>query len=147
MPATLVGIFIKRAHNGPMDFTSSAVLDDKGLVGNANRGGFRPVTLVSKERWDELMKEVGASLGPQARRANLVVSGIALENSRGKTLRIGTCRLRIGGETRPCDLMEETAAGLQKAMEARWGGGVYATVIDAGPIAIGDEVMWDVRQG
>jgi len=146
MPATLIGIFIKRAHTGPMDSTSSATLDEKGLVGNADRGGFRPVTIMSKERWDDLMKVVGASLGPQVRRANLLLSGIDLENSRGKTLRIGPCRLRIGGETRPCDMMEDAAPGLQKAMASGWGGGVYATVVDAGPITVGDEVLWDVRQ-
>ena len=139
----LVGIFIKRAHTGPMDLTTSASLDDKGLVGNANRGGFRAVTLVSKERWDELMKEVDAALGPEARRANLVLAGIDLEKSRGQILRIGACRLRIGGETRPCELMEEAAAGLQKAMQSRWGGGAYATVIDGGPIAVGDDVTWE----
>ena len=144
MPAaTLTGIFIKRAHTGPMDEASSAVLDEKGLVGNANRGGFRPITLMSKERWEEVTEEVGAALGPQVRRANLLLSGIDLENSRGKVLRVGPCRLRIGGETRPCELMEEAASGLQKAMQSRWGGGVYATVIDAGPIAVGDAVMWD----
>ena len=141
--ATLTGIFIKRAHTGPMDEASSAVLDEKGLVGNANRGGFRPITLMSKERWEEVTEEVGAALGPQVRRANLLLSGIDLENSRGKVLRVGPCRLRIGGETRPCELMEEAASGLQKAMQSRWGGGVYATVIDAGPIAVGDAVMWD----
>jgi MOSC domain-containing protein YiiM len=140
---TLVGIFIKRAHTGPMDAVSSAVLDEKGLVGNANRGGFRAVTLVSRERWDELMQEVGATLGPQTRRANLVLSGIDLENSRGKMLRIGGCRLRIGGETRPCELMEEAAAGLQKAMRVHWGGGAYATVTGSGAIAIGDEAAWE----
>ena len=126
-----------------MDAKSSAVLDEKGLVGNANRGGFRPVTLVSQERWNALMTEVGAALGPEARRANLVLSGVDLENSRGEILRIGGCRLRIGGETRPCELMEEAAAGLQKAMRSRWGGGAYATVVEAGPIAVGDAVMWE----
>jgi len=140
---TLAGIFIKRAHAGRMDFASSAMLDVKGLVGNANRGGFRAVTLVSEQRWRELMAEVGAHLRPEARRANLILSGIDLENSRGKTLRIGACRLKIGGETRPCELMEEAAPGLQQAMRARWGGGAYATVTIVGAIAVGDEVMWD----
>jgi MOSC domain-containing protein YiiM len=139
----LVGIFIKRAHTGPMDAASSARLDEKGLVGNANRGGFRAVTMVSTERWDELMQEVGATLGPHARRANLVLSGIDLERSRGKTLRIGACRLRIGGETRPCELMEDAAAGLQEAMRSRWGGGAYATVTGPGAIAVGDEAVWE----
>ena len=118
-------------------------MDDQGLAGNANRGGFRPITLVSSERWDQLMKELGASLGPEARRANLILSGIDLESSRGRTLTIGACRLRIGGETRPCELMEEAAAGLQEAMNAHWGGGAYATVLRPGRIAVGDAVAFD----
>ena len=126
-----------------MDPAESAVIDEKGIVGNANRGGFRAITIVSSERWRELMKEVGANLGADARRANLVVSGLDLENSRGKFLRIGASLLRIGGETRPCLLMEEAAPGLQEAMTARWGGGAYATVITGGNIAIGDRAFWD----
>jgi MOSC domain-containing protein YiiM len=126
-----------------MDSTAAATLDEQGLVGDANRGGLRAVTLVSSERWQEMMKEVGAALGPEARRANLVLEGIELENSRGKTLRIGACRLRIGGETRPCELMNEAASGLQEAMRLRWRGGAYATVIDGGQIAVGDNAMWD----
>jgi MOSC domain-containing protein YiiM len=114
----------------------------RGLVGNANRGGRRQVTLLSQERWDELMKEVGVSLGAEARRANLILSGIDLENSRGRTLLIGACRLRIGGETRPCEQMEEAAAGLQAAMREHWGGGAYAEVLDSGAITIGDAVRW-----
>src|SRR5438874_6856492 len=129
---TLLGIFIKRAHTGPMDAALSAVLDAQGLVGNTNRGGARAVTLISKERWDALMIEVGAALGPQARRANLVLSGIDLEKSRGRVLCIGACRLRIGGETRPCELMEKAAAGLQHAMQSHWGGGAHATVLETG---------------
>jgi MOSC domain-containing protein YiiM len=145
MPGTLIAIFIKRAHTGPMDSASSAILDEKGLVGNADRGGFRAVTLLSNERWDELMKAVKTTMDPQARRANLLLSGIDLENSRGRTLRIGGCRLRIGGETRPCELMEEAAPGLQDAMRTRWGGGAYATVMEGGPLAVGDSVMWDTE--
>jgi MOSC domain-containing protein YiiM len=144
MPAgRVVGIFLKRGHGGVMDAQANAVVDERGLVGNANRGGFRPITLVSSDRWDELMSQVGATLGPQARRANLILSGIDLENTRGRTLAIGACRLRIGGETRPCELMDEAAAGLQNAMKSRWGGGAYATVVEGGGIAVGDPVVWD----
>jgi MOSC domain-containing protein YiiM len=139
----LTAIFVKRAHGGRMDARSNAVLDDTGLVGNANRGGRRQLTIVSSERWAELMHEVGASLGPDVRRANLVVSGIDLENTRGHVLRIGECRVRINGETRPCELMEEAAVGLQEAMSRRWGGGVFAEVLDGGAIAVGDGVAWE----
>src|SRR5258706_787585 len=126
-----------------MDSTATAALDHNGLVGNANRGGFRAITLFSSERWNQPTDEVGAALAPEARRANLLLSGIDLENSRGKTLRIGPCHVRIGGETRPCELMDEAAPGLQVAMRSRWGGGAYATVITGGQIAVGDVVAWD----
>lgn len=139
----LLGIFIKRAHGGPMDAQETAVLEaGRGLTGNADRGGRRQITLLSQERWTELMQSVGIVLRPEARRANLILSGIDLEGCRGRDLLIGSCRLRIGGETRPCELMEETAAGLQAAMRERWGGGAFAEVLEGGAIAVGDIVAW-----
>ncbi len=127
-----------------MDPKDSALLEaGRGLAGNADRGGRRQVTLLSSERWNELMAEVGASLEPDARRANLVVSGLDFQDTRGRILKVGSCRLRIGGETRPCELMEEAATGLQDAMRERLGGGVFAEVLDGGAIAIGDAVAWE----
>ena len=127
-----------------MDPRSEAELEaGYGLKGNADRGGRRQVTLLSQERWDELMSEVGGVLSPADRRANLVISGIDLERTRGRVLRVGPCRLRIGGETRPCEQMEDAAAGLQEAMRSRWGGGAYAEVLDGGTIAVGDPVSWE----
>ena len=76
------------------------------------------------------MNQVGGNLGPGARRANLVLSNVNLENTRGRVLCIGTSRLRIAGETRPCEQMEQAAPGLQQAMSERWGGGVFAEVLD-----------------
>jgi MOSC domain-containing protein YiiM len=140
----VVGIFVKRAHGGRMDPHPTAALESgRGLEGNADHGGRRQVTLLSQERWDELMQKVGASLGAEARRANIILSGIELENSRGRTLLIGKCRLRIGGETRPCQLMEEAATGLQAAMQEHWGGGAFAEVLEGGAIAVGDVVSWE----
>ena len=141
---TLTAIFVKRAHGGRMDACLTAALEARrGIVGNADRGGRRQVTIISEARWRELMTEVGASLGPEARRANLVISTIDLEDTRGRILRVGPCRLRIGGETRPCEQMEDAAAGLQAAMRQHWGGGAYAEVIDGGSIAVGDAVSWE----
>ena len=144
MSGRLDAIFVKRAHGGPMDGRNTGELEPgRGLVGNADRGGRRQVTLLSSERWTELMQEVGASLEAHERRANLVFSGIDLENTRGRVLRVGPCRLRIGGETRPCELMEEAATGLQQAMRHRWGGGAFAEVVEGGSIAVGDPVVWE----
>ena len=144
MTGRLEAIWVKRAKAGPMDPVDRALLEDgMGLRGNANRGGRRQVTIISAERWRELMEALGADLDPSARRANLMVSGLDLQASRGKTLRIGATRLRINGETRPCEQMEEAHAGLQALMRERWGGGAYADVVEGGVIAVGDEVSWD----
>ena len=106
-------IWLKRAKGGPMDGVPAATLEPgQGLHGNANRGGKRQVTLIAAERWRELTGTLGADLDPSTRRANVLLSGIDLEESRGRILRIGATRLQINGETRPCEQMEEACAGL-----------------------------------
>ena len=140
---TLERIWLKRGKGGPMDAVDAALLEvERGLRGDANRGGRRQVTIISQERWAELMDALGADLPPGARRANLMVSGIDLENSRGRVLRVGDARLKINGETRPCEQMEEAHAGLQALMRERWGGGAFAEVLDGGEIRVGDAVEW-----
>jgi hypothetical protein len=144
---TLERIWLKRAKGGPMDPVDSALLEvGGGLRGNANRGGKRQVTIISKERWGELMELLGADLPPRARRANLMVTGVDLQNSRGRILRIGATRLLINGETRPCEQMEAAHAGLQELMRDRWGGGAFAEVLDGGQIRVTDEVCWEAPE-
>jgi len=124
-----------------MDPVDAAALDAMaGLVGNANRSRRRQVTIISHERWKELMRDLGARLPPSTRRANLMVSGIDLQNSRGRILRVGNARLQINGETKPCEQMEAAHAGLQALMRERWGGGAFAEVIESGEIRVGDAV-------
>jgi MOSC domain-containing protein YiiM len=137
-------IWIKRAHRGPMDPAPVAMLDTgKGLVGSANYGGRRQVTIISAERWAELEALLDASINQSARRANMLVSGIDLVETRDRILRVGACRLLIGGETRPCERMEEAFPGLQEAMRSRWGGGAWAQVEQGGEIRVGDDVLWE----
>jgi MOSC domain-containing protein YiiM len=72
----------------------------------------------------------------------LLLSGIRLVNSRKRILSVGAYRLRILGETKPCERMEEAWPGLQKAMYADWAGGAFGEALDDGAIAVGDIVRW-----
>ncbi len=137
-------IWLKRYFRGPMDEREAAVLvPERGLEANANQGGKRQVTLLDVDSWKEVASATGTELDPSLRRANLLVSGVYLRQSRGRVLAVGASRLRINGETRPCERMEEVQAGLRQAMGPRWRGGAYAEVLQGGEIRVGDVVCWE----
>lgn len=145
MSGRLDAIWVKRMKLGPMDPVATATLvAGRGIVGNANQGGRRQVTLIEREVWDAMMHALGDVTAPPAtRRANLMLTDVPLARTRGRVLRIGACRLRVLGETKPCERMEEAVPGLQVAMFPDWRGGAFAEVLDDGAIAVGDPVTWE----
>jgi MOSC domain-containing protein YiiM len=134
-------IWIKRMHRGPMDPAERArVVAGKGIFGNANQGGKRQVTIVSSKHWSDVTAPLGDTPDPRLRRANLLVSDIDFQDAHGRILKIGGVRIRIYGETRPCEQMEAAVPGLKSAMSVPWGGGAFGEVLDDGEIAVGDGV-------
>ena len=126
---------------GPMDSADRAkVIAGKGIVGNANQGGKRQVTIVSNKHWEEVTAPLGDVPDPRLRRANLLVSEIDFSGARGQILKIGNVRVRIYGETRPCEQMEAAVPGLKTAMSVPWGGGAFGEILDDGEITVGDPV-------
>ena len=141
----LLGIWIKPRSGEPMNAVESARLEQgRGMVGNADQGGLRQVTLVDADKWAEALRELGdPDVDPAARRANLLVRGVDLEQSQDRIVRVGACRLRVRGETRPCQLMDAAYQGLRQALKPGWRGGAFAEVLDDGEIAVGQAVAWE----
>lgn len=148
MTARLEAIWLKRARRGSMDPADRGELVlEKGLAGNLEQGGRRQVTILEAEVWEAAMARLDGTSAPAARRANLLVRGIRLLESRGRVLRIGGAAIRIEGETRPCERMDEATEGLRAVLEEPWGGGAFGRVVRGGPIAVGDEVGWEADEG
>ena len=148
MSGRVEALWTKRAHRGVMDARREVVcVAGKGIEGNTCRSSTRQVTIIAKEQWDAMMRELstvaGAPVDPSSRRANIMVSGIDLAASRGRVLRLGGVRVRIRGETRPCERMDEALPGLRAAMDPEWRGGAFGEMLDDGLLSVGDAVDWD----
>ncbi len=132
-------IWLKRFHRGPMDRVEEAELvAGQGLRGSADQEGKRQITIITEESWEAVQEELGIAVDPSARRANVVVQGIDLQKSHGRMLRLGGCLVRINGEVRPCERMDEAQPGLRNALKTQWRGGVFAEIVEGGTIRVGD---------
>jgi len=140
----VVALWSKRAHRGPMDLLVEATLvAGEGLRGSVGASRRRQVTLISLESWLAATTALGADVDPSARRANILLAGIDLENTRDRILLVGKTRLAIGGETTPCERMDDAEPGLQEALRPRWRAGAFAQVLVGGVVRVGDEVAWE----
>lgn len=137
-------IWIKRSKRGPMDpAQKAATKTGQGIVGNADQGGYRQVTVIEKEVFETVSQELGKPVDPVWRRANLLVTGISLIQSRGKILKVGNLRLQIEGETRGCERMDEACQGLRGALGKDWRGGAYGVVLNDCEVTVGDAVSFE----
>jgi MOSC domain-containing protein YiiM len=128
-----------------MDSVKEAMLvAGQGVAGSVGRSRRRQVALLESEAWAASMTELGVHKDPALRRANILLSGVRLIDTRGRVLAIADARLAIGGELTPCERMDEVVPGLQAALRPDWRGGVFAQVLTGCVIRVGDPVEWDV---
>ncbi|HHJ80874.1 MAG TPA: MOSC domain-containing protein [Candidatus Tenderia electrophaga] len=140
--AQLSGIATRAKKRADMQLLQSAAVTlEKGIADDfRGKPGKRQVTVMTQEGWQTACAEAGVDLSWLERRANLLVEGLNLQESVGAIIRIGTVKLLITRETDPCQRMEEAQPGLFAAMAKQWRGGVCCQVLEAGQIAVGDEV-------
>jgi MOSC domain-containing protein YiiM len=119
--------------------STATLVANRGLLGSADQNGRRQVTIISQERWKEVERQLGSAVDPAFRRANLMISGVDLVNTRGRLLRVGPALIDIWGETRPCR-DGRTVRRTADALRADWGGGVFGVILEGGEIHVGDPV-------
>jgi MOSC domain-containing protein YiiM len=101
----------------------------------------RQVTVMAAEGWRDALAEVKQPVAWEQRRVNLLVEGLALEETTGARIVFASgLVLEITGECDPCSRMEEVAPGLKGALLPHWRGGVTTRVIEGGRLHVGDSV-------
>ena len=137
----LRGIAIRSGSRKPMrELQRARLTPQMGLEGDyRGKPGPRQLTLLSGEAWTRACDELGVVLPWTTRRANLLISGREFgPEDMGRTVHIGSVRLRINIETDPCFRMDEQHPGLLEALTPAWRGGVCCSVMQGGRIAVGD---------
>jgi MOSC domain-containing protein YiiM len=109
----------------------------QGLELEPAHKGKRGVTLLSRQSWNDVCRELKADIPWHTRRANVLIDGLDLRSLVGHTLQIGDVRLQVHGETKPCALMDKLHPGLRGALVPEFRGGVHAEVITGGSIVVG----------
>ncbi|MBJ3763890.1 MOSC domain-containing protein [Maribius pontilimi] len=133
-------IGLRGARRETVRATTTAEIDESGLVGDHARAGKRAVTLIQAEHLPVIADLLNRGpVPPEILRRNIVVSGINLAALRKERVQIGDAVLRIEGPCPPCSRMEEYL-GTGGYSAVRGHGGYYASVEIPGAVRVGDSV-------
>jgi MOSC domain-containing protein YiiM len=136
------GIAVRDVSRAPMQEQQQVeVTLQQGIVQDYRGTGLRQVTFLDAGQWQEVLDELGVELPWYTRRANVLVEGIDLPATVGRRLQVGACRFAIGGETTPCQRMDELQPGLRRILTAALRGGVWGKVLQGGALSVGDVVQ------
>jgi len=139
----VISISTRIKTKAPMELCTTANISFEKGVGDDSRGlikGNRQVTVMAIEAWEIACVTLDCKLDWTTRRANILIEGIDLENTKGSLLKIGNFTLEITGELMPCERMDEQKHGLTKALTPNWRGGATCKIISEGIVNVNDEV-------
>src|SRR5262245_38091603 len=90
MTARLLAIYLRPGARLPVRAVGEALaIAGQGLDRDHAGGGKRQVTLLAREGWERACAELGTTVDPAVRRANLFVEGVDLGACIGSALQIG----------------------------------------------------------
>lgn len=140
---TIQWIGLRPARRAPIAVVDEAEISEIGLVGDFFKGAAgasRAVTLIQAEHLPVVANILSREfIDPALLRRNIVVSGINLKSLKQKQFQIGSAILLGTGNCAPCSFMEEQLGpGGFNAMRGH--GGITASIILPGKIAVGDSV-------
>jgi len=122
---------------------SANFIADFGLEGDwrSRKGRGRQITLIEAESLEFVTDALKLKTIPEgASRRQVVVQGIALNDTVGKRLKLGPLLIEVTGLCEPCKRMESAIGpGAWWAMNNR--GGVCGRIIEGGILRPGDEVL------
>ena len=100
------------------------------------------VTFIEAEALAAVEQEASIEITPGAHRRNVTTRNVPLNHLVGQTFTVGDAICEGIRLCEPCGYMQSLVGkeGLSKALAHR--GGLDATVVESGPIAIDDEVRW-----
>ena len=134
---SITNIHIARVKETPSDPVQEATaISNQGLEGDRSckPGALRQVLVMDKETLDEM------DLKPGVIKENITTTGIDLSQAKvGQVFFIGDqVTMEVVGECEPCGKMDAIRSGLQERLNHRRG--MLATVINGGPIKVGDSI-------
>jgi hypothetical protein len=122
--------------------------DEQGLWNLLDRDpdrdvkGASDVTFIEAEALEAIERDLGIALEPGAHRRNVTTRSVPLNHLVGERFEVGDAICEGIELCEPCGYMQSLIGeeGLSEALVHR--GGLNATVVESGRIAIGDEVRW-----
>ena len=141
----VIGIATRTEKRGDMVVYAATKVSFANGIGDDYRGlkrNHRQVTLMAVESWNAACKELDRKLHWTTRRANILIEGIDLENTKGEVLKIGDFLVEITGELTPCYRMDEELEGLKDALTPNWRGGVTCKLLSEGNVKENDTITF-----
>lgn len=146
---TVEGIWTAEEGSAPVQRTEHVAAVRGGLEGDRYRTGRGyysgwddcEVTFVEREAIVEIRDQFGIDLTDGRHRRNVVNAGVDVHDLLGHRFRVGGATFEGTRPRPPCAHVEEVAAeeGVAQALEEKHGG-ICASVVDPGPIEVGDEI-------